>query len=377
MKLSKAWRYLFMFVSALFVTAYLSACASLGYKPSDNKLVQIQKSPNYSLERSQFINYDQASVDQRSTRPRSLSFIWDSLMNRDRGAPVIELPHVEPDFSEFLSEDKELKVIWFGHSSFLLNIDGNIVLVDPVFGSADPLGFFVERFQQAAADISELPKIDYILISHDHYDHLEMDTIEYFSQKDVTFVVPLGVSSHLIGWGVNPEKIVEKDWWQSTEFADVKFTAVPSQHFSGREAPHQNTTLWASWVIQTENSKVFFSGDTGYHDQFEVIGEKYGPFDVAFMETGQYFSLWKEVHLFPEQAIKAYKELQAQSYFPIHWGVFKLAPHAWDDSIKEITSLAQQNQIPMFAPKMGEVIDLQKPKPVEPWWETIATTGAE
>jgi len=223
-------------------------------------------------------------------------------------------------------------------------------------------------FQKPALELHELPNIDYILISHDHYDHLDSSTIKYFINKDVKFVTPLGVGSHLIGWGVDKDKIVEKDWWETANFDNISFTATPAQHFSGRDGIHDNETLWASWVLKSENHNLYFSGDSGYDTHFKEIGEKLGPFDIAFLESGQYNKRWPNVHMFPNEAVQAFKDLKAKNFFPVHWGMFQLALHDWKDPIEKIFKLTNEKNISLIAPKLGEIVILGKYSKVEKWW---------
>lgn len=349
---------------------YLSAIESMGVEPNDKHKKLFYSSNNYSQDRDQFININQALIDKRMEEGIPFKKLKSFFLDGDKRSPNNKLPEVKPDFSNFLSGDKPFKVIWFGHSSFLLNMDGMVILVDPVFGAAAPLEFLKPRYQDAVVQAEDLPEIDYILISHDHYDHLEMDTVKFFAGKPVKFIVPLGVSSYLQGWGVNSDHIIELDWWEETVQQGIIFTATPSQHFSGRNLSNGAQTLWASWVMTSSNYNVFFSGDTGYHDQFKDIGERLGPFDIAFMENGQYDESWREVHLFPEESIIAFKALRAKRYFPIHWGMFDLALHTWNQPMITTHQLTQENNIPMVAPIIGEVVDLDSGDiKLRPWWE--------
>ena len=202
-----------------------------------------------------------------------------------------------------------------------------------------------------------------------HYDHLDMDTVKHFIDQDVAFLTPLGVGSHLRYWGVDETRITELDWWGETEVHGLKFAATPSQHFSGRiGVVHNNKTLWASWVIEGKEQSVFFSGDSGYDTHYQDIGKAYGPFDIVFMENGQYNESWRAVHNMPDEAIKGFQELKGKYLVPIHWGMFNLSVHNWYDPPKEITKLAEENDIQLITPRLGQLITLDNPSLFDQWW---------
>lgn len=312
--------------------------------------------------------------------------------NNTQGVPSQKLPSIRPDIAKFIESaeaenseaseipetpevpeiEETIKFIWLGHSSFLLRMGKRTILVDPVFSeSVSPVPFLAKRFQAPPIKLEELPKIDYILISHDHYDHLDMGSIQYFKDKQCQFVTPLGIASHLEHWGIVRERVQELDWWQSMEVEGLKFTATPSQHFSGRNLFDSNKTLWASWVIQYQQKKVYFSGDSGYDIHFKEIGERLGPFDLAFIETGQYNKKWEEVHMLPHQSAQAYFDLQAKAYVPVHWGMFELSIHSWFDPIEKIHQLALERSINLLSPKLGQMVELGKDQTFEAWWESI------
>jgi L-ascorbate metabolism protein UlaG (beta-lactamase superfamily) len=307
-------------------------------------------------------------------RKKSMSFklFKEWFSKRLNGVPFSKLPENRPDLDSFLNDSSELKVIWFGHSTFILNIEGVIILVDPVFGkSAAPFDFMVKRFQPPVLKLNDLPKVDIVLISHDHYDHLEMKSIKYFKEKDVIFVAPLGVGSYLKGWGIDSKKIMEKDWWESVVIGKVELIATPSQHFSGRDGIHNNETLWASWVLKSKNHSVFFSGDSVFDSHFKDIGVKYGPFDVTFLENGQYNKNWKYVHLFPIETIQAFKDLRGKKLFPVHWGMFELSLHSWFEPIEKIAKLAKENNIDLLAPEIGKVVKIKERNELIYWWDAV------
>ena len=360
----------FEIIIILFGGVMLFNWNELGKTPNGEDLVRIQKSSNYDLTNKKFLNRKPRLIAEMKKK----NFNWKAIKEwytpgLDR-VPAAGIPEVKPDLNAFLEPSKDLKTIWFGHSSFLLNMNGNIILVDPVFSeAASPIKFMIKRFQKPVLSLEELPEIDYVLISHDHYDHLDMESIKFFVDKSAKFVTPLGVGSHLKKWGIEQNRITEKDWWQSAEFDSIKFIATPAQHFSGRDGIHENSTLWASWVIQSNDHNIYFSGDSGYDTHFKQIGNKYGPFDAAFIESGQYNENWKEVHMLPDEGVQAFKDLKAKKYFPIHWGMFELALHTWYDPIEKLFNLSRSEKFDLLAPKIGLLVNINNPDANEMWWE--------
>lgn len=287
--------------------------------------------------------------------------------------PSSNLPEVKPNLADFLQKSSRIKFIWFGHSSFMLNFDGKILLFDPVFSkSASPFSFITKRFQKPVLSLEELPNIDYIILSHDHYDHLDTQTIKFFAKTNTKFLVPLGVETHLQQWGINVDRITQLDWWQAIKYDNLEFILTPAQHFSGRMIIDYKHTLWGSWVIRNTNHSIYFSGDTGYAKHFKDIGDKYGPFDLAFIENGQYDKAWRDVHMLPEDVIQAAIDLKTKIFTPVHWGMFCLAPHKWFAPIEQIYSLAQARNVDIYTPKLGEIIILQQTK-TGTWWREMVT----
>lgn len=349
---------------------FMTGCSAFGTRPGKEYEEKFKASANYNSEEKIFFNRRPNLVKEMRKRAMSFSTFKEWFAGGKDRRPSKPLPEIKPDMQEFVKPSDEIKVIWFGHSTFLLNLDGKIILVDPVFSeSASPFSFMVKRFQKPVLELSELPPIDYIVISHDHYDHLDMESIKFFKDKKTLFVAPLGVGSHMIGWGIPSNRITELDWWQSHQQDGLEFIATPAQHFSGRDGIHDNTTLWASWVIRTEKHSIYFSGDSGYDTHFKEIGDKYGPFDLAFIENGQYNVKWKEVHMLPEESIKAYFDLKAKRYFPVHWGMFELSLHSWYEPIQKISEFAWDNSINLVSPKIGEVVVVNDRYKNHWWWE--------
>lgn len=346
----------------------LAGCSTFGANPTGADLMAIQQSPNYHQQREEFVNRKIGVIDAMKERASIPALVKSLFSGDEEQTPKEALPEVTPDLSHFTEHSQGAKVIWFGHSTFLLNLDGVTILVDPVFSqTASPFRFLIKRFQPPVLALEELPKVDFILISHDHYDHLDMQTVQYFKDKKSQFITPLGVGSHLKSWGIEADRIVEKDWWQSHNEEGLTFISTPAQHFSGRDGINNNQTLWSSWIIQTKQYNLYFSGDSGYDTHFATIGEKYGPFDIAFLENGQYDPLWREVHLLPKETVQAYQDLKAKKLFPIHWGMFDLSTHSWNRPVKELIQQSS-DEVVLVIPKLGEVVDINEDYDLESWW---------
>ncbi|MBU0983280.1 MAG: MBL fold metallo-hydrolase [candidate division Zixibacteria bacterium] len=268
-----------------------------------------------------------------------------------------------------------LHVSWLGHSSLMINIDGHRVLTDPVLeNSVSWVG--PSRFNgDVPVDITDLPLIDLVIISHDHYDHLNKFTIQNVHPKVARFVTPIGVGALLRDWGVPDYKIVELDWWDELEIdSTLTISATPAQHFSGRGLTNRNKTLWASFVITSNSYRVFFGGDSGYFDGFKTIGEKYGPFDMTFLECGAYNKLWSEIHMHPEQTLQAHLDLRGNVLHPIHWGTFTLAPHPWYEPMQRLTAAAAEAGVTVATPIAGGATNYAGDIPTAAWWETSLAT---
>lgn len=272
-----------------------------------------------------------------------------------------------------LSND-QIHVIKLGHSSMLLKVHGEYWLIDPVFGQrASPFSWLgPKRFQPTPIAIEQLPTIDKVLISHDHYDHLDRYAIAKLRAKTRQFLVPLGVEQRLMDWGVPTQQIARFDWWQSRQFGAHRFTFTPSQHFSGRGLRDGNSTLWGSWVMETPSGKLFFSGDSGYFPGFAEIGRRFGPFALTMMENGAYDQDWHDIHMTPEQSVAAHLDLQGQVMMPVHNGTFDLAFHHWREPLERVAAEAQALQVTLSTPVVGEVVTVSAPFASQPWWQDLA-----
>lgn len=344
-------------------------CTTFGSNPAGSEIARLEQSPQYDVANKRFDNPDPGvmeSLDDFKMDPVEI-FRW--LFVDDGRSPDRAMPQVKPNMDIFAAA-MDTRAIWFGHSSLMLRVSGKTILVDPVFADrASPVPFTVGRFQDAVMTLDELPEVDFIVISHDHYDHLDMKTMKFFRSRQAKFLVPLGVGSHLRGWGVDESRIIEHDWWQASNMDGVEFIATPARHFSGRSMTSRNQTLWASWVIRGGGSTIYFSGDSGYGSHFKEIGKCFGPFDAAFIETGQYNEQWQDVHMMPEQSAQAYFDLDAKMYIPIHWGMFVLSTHTWDDPAKQISGLAVRRGINLVIPRIGETVAMDNAVPSTAWWE--------
>ena len=296
---------------------------------------------------------------------------WDFLFTRNHRTPDTELPVKPVDLSHFNNQGSDqLNVTWLGHSSLMINIDGYKILVDPVFEKRISI-LGPTRFNgDVPLDIQQIPKIDAVIFSHDHYDHLNKFSVQHLIEKSNKFIVPLAVGAQLMGWGVPRDKIVELDWWQEYRHDQkLMVAATPAQHFSGRGITDRNKTLWASWVIETPFHKLFFSGDSGYFAGFKQIGDRYGPFDMTFIECGAYGKSWPKVHMFPEQTVQAHLDLKGNVLHPIHWATFNLALHPWYEPIVRLTAAADFRNIKAATPIVGETTIYGMSIPAARWWE--------
>jgi len=257
-----------------------------------------------------------------------------------------------------------------GHSTVLLKLRDRYWLTDPVFSErASPVQWAgPARFHAPPISIEELPPIAGVILSHNHYDHLDHAAVLKLAGKTARFVAPLGVGRQLIAWGVDPAKVDELDWWQSIDIDGLRLTATPAQHFSGRGLSDTDKTLWVSWVIQDAAMKIFFSGDSGYFDGFKAIGDLFGPFDLTMIETGAYDQRWKFVHMLPEETLQAHIDLRGRWLMPIHNGTFDLALHAWEEPFERISALAAERAASIATPVMGARLDVGAPDVGSPWW---------
>jgi L-ascorbate metabolism protein UlaG (beta-lactamase superfamily) len=348
---------------------------SFGKKPQGLRLERIKSSPRWSGE--SFRNIHPVLPGLRN-RDLPAPTIRDFLRRGDRRSPRAALPSTDPTQDWMRKPHSGLRATWLGHSTVLIEMDGLRVLTDPVWGPRASPSTLVgpKRFQPVPVPLHKLPPIDVVLVSHDHYDHLDYPTIRALAGTGVPFVTSLGVGAHLEAWGVPPERITELDWWQSHTLpnADLTVTATPSQHFSGRGLKDRNATLWSSLSVRSRNHSVFFSGDTGLTTEYATIRERMGPFDLVMLEVGAFHPSWGDIHLGPEHALEALELLGGGAFLPVHWGTFCLAMHAWDDPAETLLELAPAKGVQLLMPELGAPIEPADASPVVPWWRSVDAT---
>ena len=301
---------------------------------------------------------------------KTVRIAWNVLLNKPTDTVPAGRIAVEPLTRAQLLAAPDRSLFRLGHSTVLLKLRGEFWLTDPVFSErASPVQWAgPKRFHAPPIALADLPPLKGVILSHNHYDHLDHATILALADKAEHFLAPLGVGDTLVEWGVPASKVQQLDWWQSTTVDGVRFVATPAQHFSGRGLFDGDKSLWASWVIMDDDLRVFFSGDTGYFDGFKAIGEHFGPFDVTLMETGAYDKQWPHVHMQPEETLQAHVDLKGKWLMPVHNGTFDLAMHAWHEPFDRISALAAQQNIALATPAMGQRLDLQHPQAGGAWW---------
>jgi L-ascorbate metabolism protein UlaG (beta-lactamase superfamily) len=347
-----------------FITFLFMQQKSFGTLPGGDRLMRIQQSSNYRDKNFQNLINTPMLAANASYLGMTRSFFSKGVARE----PSSPLPVIKTDLKH-LNDLPQL--IWFGHSSYLISVGGKKILLDPVFSErASPVQYFGMKSYPGtmAFGAEDFPDLDVIVISHDHYDHLDYNTIVALKDRTKLFCVPLGVGSHLEHWGVSPEKIIELDWWEEKIVqSDLKITATPARHFSGRGFS-RNRTLWASFVLDVGGLRLFAGGDSGYDDAFKAIGEKFGPFDLALLECGQYDVQWPFVHMMPEETVQASIDLKAKVFMPVHWGKFTLALHPWREPVDRALEHASKLNVKACTPMIGQPIFLTDPESSERWW---------
>lgn len=342
---------------------------AFGGLPARYKNKSFQASEHY--QNGKFVNQLEASTMDRSLKGMA-SLLGDQLKTRDNRHPKHDLPVVPlaPSQLEQAGEGTCL-VSWFGHSAVLLKLNGSTILLDPMMGPASSPVTWIgsKRYAKTPIQPEDLPELDVVIFSHDHYDHLDYPTVRKLKDKVGLFIVPLGVGFRLQRFGVSPDRIKELDWYEETEYKGIRLVCAPARHFSGRALLDHDTTLWASWMLITDRTKIFFSGDSGYGPHFKEIGRAYGPFDLAIMECGQYDRRWADIHMVPEQTALAAKEVEAKLLLPVHWAGFTLALHGWTEPVERLLEAAKQQKLAVMTPKIGELVQIGlESYPTEMWW---------
>ncbi len=336
-----------------------------GKNPSGGELKKIKQSPNYKNEG--FQNLSETPMMLQDTSYYDL--IKKTLTRSPDVKPPSKLPSVKTDLKNI--ESDQPVIVWFGHSSYLIKINNKNILVDPVFsGNASPVSFMVHAFE--GSDVyttDDLPVIDFLILTHDHYDHLDYKTVKKLKVKVKAIYCSLGLASHLTYWGFNENIVTEMDWWQTNRLtADMALTATPARHFSGRGFKRFKT-LWSSFILQTNTHNLYLGGDSGYDKHFKQIGEKYGPFDIAVLESGQYNAAWPLIHMMPEQTVQAALDLRAKVLLPVHWGKFTLSMHPWNEPVQRVLKAAASENLKVTTPMIGEQVILDESYPDKKWWE--------
>lgn len=362
-KFKKMYFFLLLIIVLIAYSWYFLTSAVFGHAPDLDTLVRIKNSVNYK--NGSFQN--QSPTEVMRSEGSYFRLLKDFLNKPEDTEPDKAIKIVKTDLKKF--NPTEPTIIWFGHSSYLLYVDGKKILVDPVFSGASPVPFFGQAFKYTENYHPEdFPEIDLIIITHDHYDHLDYKSILKLIPKTKHFLTPLGVESHLIKWGVDSGNITSLDWYESTDVANINITATPARHFSGRKFKRGNT-LWASYVLKTNNKKIYLGGDSGWDKHFLEIGSKYGPFDLAILECGQYGDDWPNIHMFPNEVLLATKQLNAEKLLPVHWGKFSLALHSWTAPIDSLLDLAKDQKAKIFTPKIGEPLYINQENITTKWWK--------
>ena len=332
--------------------------------------------------RESFVSSNQHDGERfRNVKPRpvegfgkTLGIAWNILFRKRLGTmPRGALP-IEAISREQLEAAPDRSLYRLGHSTMLLKLRGQFWLTDPVFAErASPFrNVGPKRFHAPPISLADLPALRGVVLSHDHYDHLDRDTVRTLALKTEVFLTPLGVGDRLIEWGIESSKVRQFDWWESIDIDGLSFTATPAQHFSGRSLFDGNSTLWASWVIVDDDLRVFFSGDTGYFDGFRTIGERLGPFNVTLLETGAYDAQWPYVHMQPEETVQAHVDLRGHWLVPVHNGTFDLAMHRWQEPFERVSGITSARGIALSTPRVGERLDLNAPHRGKKWWRDVA-----
>ncbi len=355
---------IFLLIDTLVIFLFLQR-KIFGINPSGERLLRIEKSANYVNGSFQNLVPTEIILKEASFIKMMFQFFNKSAST----APPKILPSVKTDLINL--KLIEPTIIWFGHSSYFIKSKQYNILVDPVFsGHASPVSFIGKAFEGSNNYSTEdLPNIDILIITHDHYDHLDYETVTKLIPKVKKIFTPLGVGAHLEYWGFKNEIITELDWWEIKNISNnVDIAATPARHFSGRKFK-RGKTLWASFVLKIEGYNLFLGGDSGYGNHFKEIGEKFGPFDLVLLECGQYGDKWPFIHMLPEQTVEAAIDLKAKTLLPVHWGKFILSTHDWNEPIKRAVNAAIKKNINIVVPMIGEAVVLNTDHPLNNWWD--------
>lgn len=338
-----------------------------GVKPSKIELEKFSKSAHWNG--TIFENLEETNMEfSLSNMPK---FLHKQFFEKKGREPNKALPIIPFNKDGIEISNQSMQSIWYGHSAIFMRLNNTTILIDPMFGQdAAPIApFTVKRFSGATLEIIDsFPQIDLVLISHDHYDHLDYDSILKLKEKTNYFYVALGVKRHLVSWGIEGNRITEFNWWEESFFNEIKITFTPTRHFSGRGLTDRAKSLWGGWVFKTEEDNIWFSGDSGYGDHFKEIGARLGPFDFAFMECGQYNENWHQIHMYPEETVQAALDAGVKNCMPVHWAGFALAQHSWKEPVERFVKKAESENLKYIVPKMGELFSFHFENNSK-WWE--------
>lgn len=351
----------------LTIALFVNLSPQFGQAPSQEQKTYYATLANYKD--GDFVNTEATAIEPNYWR--LLKNWWNSSLNK-RPSKDLLVEKID-SLSIEGNKDENTRIYWFGHSTFLLEIEGKKILLDPMFSEVPaPHPWLGEKrySKELPIEIENLPFIDAVILSHDHYDHLDYESIQKLKGKVGHFFTPLGLGNHLLSWGIKKERITELNWWETVDFDNLKLVCTPSRHFSGRGFTRYNT-LWSSWVIKGKEVNMFFSGDGGYGPHFKEIGDKYGPFDLSLMECGQYNEDWEFIHMKPEESAQAAVDLNSKLALPIHWAAFTLSLHDWTEPMERFLLKAEELKLPVTSPKIGERIIIgEKNYPREKWWKS-------
>ncbi|MEN2282088.1 MBL fold metallo-hydrolase [Algoriphagus sp. SE2] len=338
-----------------------------GGKVTKKEIEKFKHIQNWDGEK--FLNLEPTSMDfSLQALPK---FLYKQFCEKEGREPTQKLPIQSFDKESFLAPSEKAKFIWYGHSVLLIRINNKTILIDPMLGpDASPIApFSTKRFSENTLNlIEDFPEIDLLMMTHDHYDHLDLKSMNLLKPKVNNFFVGLGVGRHLKKWGFEEKNITEFHWWKSASFEDIHITYTPTRHFSGRGISDRAKSMWGGWAFKTERENIWFSGDGGYGNHFIEVGKRLGPFDFAWMECGQYNENWKLIHMFPDESVKAAKDANATHIMPVHWAGFSLAQHHWTEPVEQFVEFAEKESIEYMTPSLGELVDLAKERKNEFWW---------
>jgi L-ascorbate metabolism protein UlaG (beta-lactamase superfamily) len=351
----------------------------LGARPAGLRRERIEASPRYVDGRFQNTAPLRSTLSPGQSLGQRFGIVSEFVRGGPGRVPDVALPVESPLEAWSRPAETGLRATWLGHSTVLLEIDGVRVLTDPVWGErVSPVAWAgPRRFHRAPVAVSQLPELDAVLVSHDHFDHLDYPTVRELARRDVPFYTSLGVGAHLEAWGVSHARITELDWWEEAVMPGgrLSFTATPARHFSGR-GTGSNRTAWSSWVLRGADHRVFFSGDTGLTSEFEAVRARCGPFDLVMLEVGAYHPAWGEIHLGPDNALVAHRMLGGGALLPVHWGTFDLGLHPWDEPIEKLAAGAAKARIQLLTPRLGRAIEPARIESLDPWWRGLTSSAS-